>query len=534
MLTDYRLRQREYLLEISRAMTARLDLPSLLQLIIQSTVEMLSGRAGLIALRQKDGSFRVEASYGVSGRADDFFSPLFSDIPGLGSHLDPLRWTIPNLERKFRQVAGALGIGLTRVVALPMTIEAQLIGVVFIFRTGGIAFSQNDRQLLASFADQAAIAVHNARLYQQMSQEKAQLDAIIEHSGDGVMILEPDRRIRIFNRALAAMSAIPAEEAVGRVCYDVLHLENVEPPGVDLCDETSVPIFHSANEHLYVEGDIRRDDGSVVNVGITYSPLLNRQGELTNIIASVRDITRFREAEEMKSTFISVISHELKTPVALIKGYAGTLSREDAEWDRETVRESLAVVEEEADRLTELIDNLLDVSRLQAGALKLEVGFVNVARLAEETVEKFRSQTSGHTFALDFPPDLPIVPGDEGRLRQVIDNLLSNAIKYSPDGGQIRVSGRADDLQVYVAVTDEGIGIPEDEQENIFDRFYRVRSGVSQRTKGAGVGLFLVKAVVEAHGGQVWVESKPGQGSTFVFTLPREQEQEGGSVFHKS
>jgi signal transduction histidine kinase len=224
----------------------------------------------------------------------------------------------------------------------------------------------------------------------------------------------------------------------------------------------------------------------------------------------------------MKSTFISVISHELKTPVALIKGYAGTLNREDAEWDQETVRESLAVIEEETDRLTELIDNLLDVSRMQAGAFTLEIGFVDLHLLAEKTVEKFRTQTSRHTFVLDFPPDLPTVPGDEGRLRQVLDNLLSNAIKYSPDGGQIRVSGRADNRQIYIAVTDEGIGIPEDEQENIFDRFYRLRSGVSERTKGAGLGLFLIKAIVEAHGGWVWVESQPGQGSTFVFTLPRE------------
>jgi PAS domain S-box-containing protein len=522
MLTDYRLRQREYLLKISRAMTARLDLPSVLQLIIQSAVEMLSGRAGLIALQQEDGSFRVEASHGVSGRPQDFFSPLFTDVPGLVGHLDPLRWAIPDLERKLAQVAQALGIGLTRVVALPMTIEGQLIGVVYVFRTGGIAFSQNDRQLLASFADQAAIAVHNARLYQQVSQEKARLDAIIEHSGDGVMILEPDRRITVFNRALIVMSGIPAEDAVGRYCYHVLHLDNVEPPGGDLCDEATVPIFHSTNERLYVEGDIHRRDGSVVTVGITYSPLFNDEGKLVNITASVRDITRFREAEEMKSTFISVVSHELKTPVALIKGYAGTLSREDAEWGRQTVRESLAVIEEEADRLTELIDNLLDVSRLQAGALKLEIGFVDVARLAEKTVEKFRTQTTRHTFAMDFPADLPIVPGDEMRLRQVLDNLLSNAIKYSPDGGRIRVSGRADDRQVYVAVTDEGVGIPEDEQENVFDRFYRVRSGVGQRTKGAGLGLFLVKAVVEAHGGRVWVESQPGHGSTFVFTLPRE------------
>jgi PAS domain S-box-containing protein len=336
------------------------------------------------------------------------------------------------------------------------------------------------------------------------------------------MILEPDRRITVFNRALTAMSGIPAEEALGRLCYSVLKLENVEPAGIDLCNEANVPIFHSSSDRLYVEGNIRRGDGSTVTVGITYSPLFNDESKLVNITASVRDITRFREAEEMKSTFISVISHELKTPVALIKGYAGTLNREDAEWDQETVRESLAVIEEETDRLTELIDNLLDVSRMQAGAFTLEIGFVDLHLLAEKTVGKFRTQTSRHTFVLDFPSDLPTVPGDEGRLRQVLDNLLSNAIKYSPDGGQIRVSGRADNRQIYIAVTDEGIGIPEDEQENIFDRFYRLRSGVSERTKGAGLGLFLIKAIVEAHGGWVWVESQPGQGSTFVFTLPRE------------
>jgi len=223
----------------------------------------------------------------------------------------------------------------------------------------------------------------------------------------------------------------------------------------------------------------------------------------------------------MKSTFISVISHELKTPVSLIKGYASTLRREDAKWDEQTLRESLAVIEEESDRLNQLIDNLLDASRLQAGALKLELGYVALDKLAAQTVKKFRTQTHKHILSLDFPPDFPPVLGDSERLRQVLTNLLSNAIKYSPQGGTIRVSGRADDDWVYVAVSDEGIGIPKEEQERIFDRFYRVESSLSRRTQGAGLGLFLVKAVIEAHQGRVWVESAPGQGATFVFALPR-------------
>jgi signal transduction histidine kinase len=224
----------------------------------------------------------------------------------------------------------------------------------------------------------------------------------------------------------------------------------------------------------------------------------------------------------MKSTFISVISHELKTPVALIKGYAGTLRRQDADWDQEIIRESLEIIEEESDRLAQLIDNLLDASRLQAGQLKLDRSDVNLAEMAARVVREFRTQSNRHTFEVDFASEYPIVQGDAERLRQVITNLISNAIKYSPDSGKIIVSGRYDDSQVYVAVSDQGIGIPAGERERIFDRFYRVDSALSRRTQGAGLGLYLAKSVVEAHGGRIWVSSTPGQGSTFVFTLPRE------------
>ncbi len=520
MLRDYQLRQREYLLEISRAITAQLDLGAVLRLIIQYAVEMLNGRAGLIALRQDDGSFHVRASYGLPAQLPHLFAPLFADIPYQLERADLTRWTIPNLEVKMALVSAALGLPLSQVVALPLVVRNSLTGMIYIFRTEGAAFSTNDRQVLASFADQAAIAVHNARLYQEVTTEKRRLDAIIANSGDGIMILDRESQVWAFNKALESMTGVPAQRAIGRPCDEVFALHNWQN-GTSVC-ETECPLkFKSPGERLYVEGDITRSDGSVITVGIAYSPLFDDDGELVNVIANVRDITRFREAEEMKSTFISVISHELKTPVSLIKGYAGTLRREDAKWDEQTLRESLAVIEEESDRLNQLIDNLLDASRLQAGALKLELGYVALDKLAAQTVEKFRTQTQQHVLSLDFPPDFPTVWGDTERLRQVLSNLLSNAIKYSPEGGTIRVSGRADADWVYVAVSDEGIGIPQDEQEHIFDRFYRVESSLSRRTQGAGLGLFLVKAVVEAHQGRVWVESASGQGATFVFALPR-------------
>ena len=162
--------------------------------------------------------------------------------------------------------------------------------------------------------------------------------------------------------------------------------------------------------------------------------------------SNVHDITRFREAEELKSTFISVISHELKTPVALIKGYAGTLRREDANWDMETLREGLSIIEEESDKLAALIDNLLDASRIQAGALKLEMSDVSLPKLAAKVVSRLKTQTNIHQFIIDFPDDFPAIMGDETRLEAVFYNLLTNAIKYS-EGGEIRIGGYFDDRQ---------------------------------------------------------------------------------------
>jgi signal transduction histidine kinase len=277
----------------------------------------------------------------------------------------------------------------------------------------------------------------------------------------------------------------------------------------------------SAEERIYIEGDVVRRVAPPVTVGITYTPLFDAEGRLVRTIVNVVDITRFRQADEVKSTFVSAVSHELKTPVALIKGYAETLGREDAEWDRDTVRESLGVIAEEADHLTHLIDNLLEASRIQAGGLRLEPTDVDLVRLTQKVVEAFRHQTDSHDFEIDFAPDFPPVWGDENRLREVLNNLVGNAVKYSPQGGNIWIGGRVERDGVTVYVADQGIGIPPEEQDRVFDRFYRVDSMVRRQTQGTGLGLYLVKAIVEAHGGRVWMESVPGRGSIFMFSLPR-------------
>ena len=273
---------------------------------------------------------------------------------------------------------------------------------------------------------------------------------------------------------------------------------------------------------LYVEGDLIRSDGSTLPVGVTYAPLLDEDAGLVNIIASARDITHFREAEELKSTFISVISHELKTPVALIKGYVGTLRREDADWHQDILNDSLAVIEDEADRLAELINNLLDASRLEAGVLAINAIDFSMPALAERVVERFKTQTEKHTFCLKFPEPFPVIMGDEDRIEQVLYNLVSNAVKYSPKGGEICLSGEAREKEVIICVEDEGGGIAPGDIHYIFDRFYRA-DAAQKKTQGAGLGLYLSRAVIEAHKGKIWADPRYEGGARICFSLPRQQ-----------
>jgi signal transduction histidine kinase len=243
---------------------------------------------------------------------------------------------------------------------------------------------------------------------------------------------------------------------------------------------------------------------------------------LLNVIASVRDVSHFRQAEEMQSTFVSVISHELKTPVALIKGYVGTLRREDVRWDSKTVQDSLTVIEDEADHLAELIENLLDASRLEAGGLAINASDLALPKLAERVAERYRTQTDRHKIVVDFPKDFPVVLADEQRIYQVLLNLISNAVKYSPQGGEVRITGQVRPEHVVVCVDDKGPGIPPGDVPHIFDRFYRAGE-TARSTKGAGLGLYLTRAIIEAHHGSIWVDQKYKDGARICFSLPRPQ-----------
>ncbi|MEX0788762.1 MAG: ATP-binding protein [Anaerolineales bacterium] len=515
MLPDFRLRQRDYLLEITRAITEELEHDKVLARIVRVSAELLAGHAGLIALREEEG-WRIAASTGIHSEFLEHLTPLLAEIP---DHGEAARFEIPEVNRRLQRITQAASQGLLTGVGLPMMVRGEVVGVIFVFRSYRGVFSAEDRALLQAFADQAAIAVHNARLYTQVSDQKQRLDAVLESSADGIMILDPSFRIVRMNPAAGRLLGLPPERALGRRHDEIVRWAQ-RASGMTLEEAGASGWPLSPGVAVYVEGDLRMGRGVSQSVGITYAPILAQDGRLSGVVANLRDITRFREAEELKSTFISVISHELRTPVALIKGYAGTLRREDAEWDPEVVRQSLTVIEEEADHLASLIDDLLDASRLQAGGLALSQGEVDLAALAMRLVDRFRIQSPAHKFESQLPPDFPIVIADEARLNQVLANLISNAVKYSPEGGTIRVQGQARPDEVTVCVIDEGPGIETAEASRIFDRFYR-SAETARKTQGAGLGLYLARAVVEAHGGRIWVDQPGRAGARICFSLPR-------------
>ena len=515
MLPDFRVRQRDYLLRINRAITEELDLDRVLAEIVRFSAEILGGSAGLIALRDTEGEWRIASTFGINPEFVRYLEPLLTDIP---DHGDPARFELPEVNRRLQRITQAASMGLLTGVGLPMNVKGETVGVIFVFRSYRGQFSADDRKLLSAFASQAAIAVHNATLFTEIAQQHHHLDAILESAADGIFILDPSYRFTRFNRACSSLMGYKAESVIGQQHNEIIRWLNRES-GTSLEDAESGGWPLSAQATLYIEGDLITKDGGAVSVGITYAPAFDEAGELLSIVATVRDITKFREAEELKSTFISIISHELRTPVALIKGYVGTLRREDARWDSEVVEDSLAVIEEEADHLSGMIDDLLDASRLQAGALKLNHSQVSINHLAQQMADRFKTQSDQHDFQMDFPSDFPIVYADETRLMQVMGNLLSNAVKYSPDGGKVTISGATKQNEVVICVHDEGPGIAVEDVPRIFNLFYRSNE-TSRKIKGAGLGLFLAKAVIEAHEGRIWVDDRVKNGACICFSLP--------------
>ena len=373
---------------------------------------------------------------------------------------------------------------------------------------------------LRLFMAQLAAGLRSALKSQALIKEQGRLAAIFQHSAEGILMVDNALRIIDFNPAMEQLTGWRESEVLGRFYYEVLRPRDRQGNEVGLQGSPLLQAFAGqsvVNRELLISAR----DGQRFAVSVTASCIRSARGEPMNGILNVRDITREREQEEQRSTFISVISHELQTPIAIIKGYASTLARTDAVLEPESLRSRLVAVEEEADRLNKLVGNLLYASRIQAGGLQMEMAPLDLSHLVETVVRRQRAKNPDFSVTLDIPANLPPVMADRDRIEEVLQNLLDNAMKYSPRERVLTVSCRATGEDVIVSVSDAGMGISLRDQEQIFNRFHRAGTGEVQTTPGAGLGLYICRAIVEAHGGQIWVKSALHEGATFSFSLPR-------------
>ncbi len=261
-------------------------------------------------------------------------------------------------------------------------------------------------------------------------------------------------------------------------------------------------------------------DHSLLQAIADYIAIAIERAQLTKEAENARAL---HEADRLRSQFISSVSHELRTPLTLIKGYSTALLRDDFSWDEHSQKEFLQVIDEKTDELRDLIDKILQSAKLEAGAVKLEKEPVLIPHVVHKIIEELTPRARKCTFTVDFAPSFPVVEADVRCIEQIVRNLMENAVKYSPEGGEVTVAGKAEDSRVVVSISDRGIGIPAEHLGRIFERFYRVDSAQTHGIPGSGLGLFITKGHVEAHGGEIWVKSEPGLGSTFYFSLPFSQ-----------
>jgi signal transduction histidine kinase len=277
---------------------------------------------------------------------------------------------------------------------------------------------------------------------------------------------------------------------------------------------------NAANSVVELTGRIQSTDGKTADVAVVYSIVYSPEGSPLNAVVNVRDISRTRETENLRAVFLSMMGHQLQTPLSIIKGYANTMASSAGHFDPEIIRQSAEIIEEETDRLSQLMNRLLLASRLESGELLLNQELVQLENLAQKVVRRLQPMARGHTFAVGFAPEFPPVSGDPALLEEVLINLVDNAIKYSPHGGTIGIYGEATDSWLTVGVTDQGVGIPWWESSRIFQRFQRGDRQSSVETRGMGLGLYICNAIVTAHGGRIDLSSEPGQGSRFSVVLP--------------
>lgn len=435
---------------------------------------------------------------------------------------------------------------------IPLTVENRIIGMLSLFDEREQAFDAELLQLTTMIADYAAVALENVHLrereialWHEAEMERHRLERILSSMAEGLLITDHEGTVTSLNRsaqqlfslAQVDLSSLGREQSFSLRKLATTHESSWLSELADLVD-------HALEGHTIYNQELNAGiSGDVIPLTLSISAApLNETGEQparrAGVVAVLNDITANKQVEKLKDEFVSVVSHELRTPLTAIKGYTQHLMRRlekrlrlrnQALQPDEHVKEqpesydlrSLQIVQSQSEQLERLVNDLLDLSRVQWGEMDLQYTSFFLADVLTERVQLAQVSAEEHTITLDIKVEESRIVADKLRVGQVIGNILDNAIRFSPQGRQVLVELEEQDKEYLVSITDQGIGVSPDYIDHIFERFYRVRNMASRQYSGIGLGLFVARAIVEAHGGRIWVASNQGLGSTFSFTLPR-------------
>ena len=389
-------------------------------------------------------------------------------------------------------------------LAVPMRARGRVVGVVATSRDGpGRPYDEHDLALLAEFADRAALAVDNARLYDEAQTTEARYRGLFDGVADAILVADVDRRYRDANNAATDLLGYERDELLR------LRVDDVVASGPEWTEAEFARYLAEGRWHGELE--LRRKDGSTVPVEALASVVESLTGPV--YLSAVRDVSERKRLERLHQDFLAMVGHDLRTPLAALKGTAQLMRRRGTYSERAT-----ETILAQTTRMERLLADLGALTEVEAGGLELRREPFDLRELVDEAAGQARRLSERHEVVV-FAPDAPVVGAwDRDRLAQVLQNLFSNAVKYSPEGGAIEVRLEVDGGEAKVSVSDRGIGIPAEELPHVFDRFYRARART--RAPGLGLGLYITRMLVEAHGGRVGVASEPGQGSTFTVVLP--------------
>jgi PAS domain S-box-containing protein len=422
-------------------------------------------------------------------------------------------------------------------LAAPLLTGSEVVGAIILYDAEPDHFTPAHQRMFDAIAAQVAIAVSNAEMFQLLREaadrlgkllrtqqlEAAKSHAILEGVADGVMVTDAQGEITLFNAAAERILQLQRTDVIGRSVFEL--------PGIFGLAGTSWPRL----TELWGQGIGEDEEGVLYDerlemdervVSMRVAPVV-RQGTFEGTVAVFRDITKDVEVDRMKSEFVSSVSHELRTPMTSIKGYIDLLYSGMAGPISEEQKRFLEVVRANADRLTLLLNDLLDISRIETGRLKLSIESIDVRDIVDLVVSNHRPEADKRQQSLinTVEGPLPLVCADPDRTTQILTNLVSNAIYYTPVGGTVTVGAEAAEDFVNIYVRDTGVGIREEDKAKLFTRFFRADTPLVQARSGTGLGLAIVKSIVELHGGQIWFDSTYGQGSTFSFSLPLADQQ---------